>query len=131
MPFYEIGSHCRKVFVMQEKNAQFFFKAIPLQTADVPPAAEQASPTMEPFALKTGTLSEEDIRLQEVAARGRFVKKLAGEFRTGFIPCQELFDHALWRAPMKHWLHDGVHPTPAGHQLLADAWLEAAKPLLP
>ena len=86
---------------------------------------------MEPFALKTGTLSEEDIRLQEVAARGRFVKKLAGEFRTGFIPCQELFDHALRRAPMKHWLHDGVHPTPAGHQLLADAWLEAAKPLLP
>ena len=38
----------------------------------------------------------------------------------------------LFGAPHeKYWLHDGVHPTPAGHQFLADAWLEAAKPLLP
>ncbi|NUS00787.1 MAG: GDSL family lipase, partial [Kribbellaceae bacterium] len=23
----------------------------------------------------------------------------------------------------EHWLFDGVHPTPAGHQALAEAWL--------
>ena len=30
------------------------------------------------------------------------------------------------RAPQKYWLVDGVHPRPAGHQLIANAWAKAA-----
>ena len=29
--------------------------------------------------------------------------------------------------PASYWLGDGVHPTPAGHQLIADAWIKAFK----
>ena len=84
---------------------------------------------MEPFALDTGTLPPAGIR--EVAVRGRFVKKLAKEFDAVFIPCQKLLDEAVKLAPMTYWLRDGVHPMPAGHQLLADAWIKAAKKYLP
>ena len=37
---------------------------------------------------------------------------------------KELLDEACRRCPPEYWLLDGVHPTPAGHQLIADAWLE-------
>ena len=84
---------------------------------------------MEPFALDTGTLPPEGIR--EVAVRGRFVKKLAKEFDAVFLPCQKLLDEAVKLAPMTYWLRDGVHPMPAGHQLLADAWIKAARKYLP
>jgi len=40
-------------------------------------------------------------------------------------PRREVFDQALTRAPAEYWLWDGVHPTWAGHQVLADAWLAA------
>ena len=31
------------------------------------------------------------------------------------------------KAKPEHWSPDGTHLTPAGHQLVADAWLEAVK----
>jgi len=84
---------------------------------------------LEPFTFDMGTLPKEGIR--EVAERGKFVKKLAKEFNAVYLPCQSILNDALKRAPMNHWLADGIHPTPAGHQLFTDAWLKAAKPLLP
>lgn len=84
---------------------------------------------MEPFTFDTGTLPKEGLR--DVAKRGKFVKKLAKEFKAVYLPCQSILNDALARAPMTYWLVDGVHPTPAGHQLLTDAWLKAAQPLLP
>lgn len=84
---------------------------------------------MEPFAMDSGKLPPEGLR--EVAVRDKIVKKLAKEFDAVFIPCQKLLNEALKRAPMTWWLRDGIHPMPAGHQLLADAWIKAAKNILP
>ena len=61
----------------------------------------------------------------DVAARREVVEKLAAEFGAAHIRTQELFDAAAKRAPMAHWSADGVHPTPAGQQLIADAWIAA------
>ena len=33
-------------------------------------------------------------------------------------------NEACTKCDASYWLRDGVHPTPAGHQLIADAWLE-------
>ncbi len=82
----------------------------------------------EPFVLPIGAV--EAAWLPEIAARRRVVKGLAREFRAVFVPLQRVFDEALKRAPAAHWLSDGVHPTPAGHALIADAWLAAAGRLL-
>ncbi len=50
-------------------------------------------------------------------------KKLAEEFNAPFIPYHILFIEAQQYAPASYWTHDGVHPTLAGSQLMADAWL--------
>lgn len=82
----------------------------------------------EPFVLPIGAVAP--AWLPEIAARSEIVKNLAKEFQTVFVPLQQVFDKALERAPAAHWLADGVHPTPAGHVLIADAWLATAGNLL-
>jgi lysophospholipase L1-like esterase len=51
------------------------------------------------------------------------VRRLALEFKTDFIPLDNIFAQAVTRAPAAYWAGDGIHPTLAGHQLIADAWL--------
>ena len=53
----------------------------------------------------------------------------AAEFGAIHIKAQELFDRASRNVPQSRWSEDGVHPTPAGHQLLADAWIKATSGL--
>ena len=80
---------------------------------------------MEPFVLPgTGTGGSWETFSREVALRAQAVREIAGEVRAHFLPLQALLDEACRRCPPEYWLMDGVHPTPAGHQLIADAWLE-------
>jgi lysophospholipase L1-like esterase len=65
--------------------------------------------------------------ISEMDQRRAIVKALAKEFDALFIPTQSLLDAALKKAPSSYWLRDGVHPTSAGHQLIADAWIKATK----
>ena len=81
---------------------------------------------LEPFALK-GSGNEEyweefdaDVRDHAAAA-----KALAEQHGLIFVPLQEKLNAACALAPASYWLRDGVHPAPAGHQLIADAWMEA------
>lgn len=61
----------------------------------------------------------------EVNERQAVVEKLAKEFSLPCIKLHEDFEAANTRAPMEYWTPDGVHPSGAGHQLIADAWLKA------
>ncbi len=84
---------------------------------------------LEPFVLPCGAVSEE--WLEEIDQRRAFTRKLADEFNAdAFIPLQQLFNDACKQAPQEYWLRDGVHPSLAGHQLIANAWYDAVKPLL-
>lgn len=79
---------------------------------------------MEPFTLNTGVTAENwDYFRDETALRARAVKQVAGETGSLFLPLQADFDAACAAADASYWLRDGVHPTPAGHQLIADRWL--------
>lgn len=80
---------------------------------------------MEPFILNaSATVGLEEYFATEVALRGEAVKRIADETNQYFLPLQCVFNEAAKRAPNDYWLGDGVHPTPAGHQLIADAWLK-------
>jgi lysophospholipase L1-like esterase len=54
-------------------------------------------------------------------------KKIAEEFDAVFIPYHTIFTEALVYAPGNYWTADGVHPTMAGCELMAEAWLKAVK----
>lgn len=76
----------------------------------------------EPFVLLCGAVKPEWV--PEMDQRRTVTRKMAKEFDTLFIPFQDIFDAALKQAPANYWLGDGVHPTCAGHQLMAEAWLK-------
>ena len=79
---------------------------------------------MEPFVMHGSATDDNwDAFTVGVAQRRDVVKRLAKKHNLPTIPLQEIFDAALNRAPSDYWTHDGVHPTPAGHRLIADAWL--------
>ncbi|CAH0118922.1 Acetylxylan esterase [Paenibacillus sp. CECT 9249] len=51
------------------------------------------------------------------------VRELAREFGALLVPLDGLFAQACTRAEPSFWAPDGVHPSPAGHALIADAWI--------
>lgn len=76
----------------------------------------------EPFTLACGVVTE--AWQEEMAQRRAIVRQLSDEYSAIFVPFQAMFDEALADAPPHYWADDGVHPTKAGHQRMADLWLE-------
>lgn len=51
------------------------------------------------------------------------VEKVGKKYHAPVIPYQKMFDEAFRRAPENYWIWDGIHPTYAGHELMADELL--------
>jgi lysophospholipase L1-like esterase len=62
---------------------------------------------------------------QDLDPRIHAVRQVAVEFASAYVPLDGLFAAAACRQPAAHWADDGVHPTPAGHALIAEAWIKA------
>ena len=76
----------------------------------------------EPFVLPCGVVTKDWVA--EMDQRRAVVKKLAGEFKSKFVAFQKMFDDAMKQAAPEYWAGDGVHPTAAGHMLMARTWLK-------
>jgi lysophospholipase L1-like esterase len=78
----------------------------------------------EPFVLRVGAVT--DAWFPEIDQRRAVVRKLAGEYGAVFVPFQRVLNRAVKDQPRpEYWLADGVHPTLAGHALLAQAFVKA------
>ncbi|MFD1907383.1 SGNH/GDSL hydrolase family protein [Paenibacillus rhizoplanae] len=53
------------------------------------------------------------------------MRELAREYGAVLVPLDGLFAAASVKAEPAFWAGDGVHPSPAGHALIADAWMKA------
>ena len=87
---------------------------------------------LEPFVLP-GTATQEhwDYFAAEVPKRAAVAKRVAQKYGAVFVQTQALFDQVCTEdAGAETWLVDGVHPTAAGHALLAREWLKAFENLL-
>lgn len=75
---------------------------------------------LEPFVLKAcATESKYNVFRKETLMRAESAKAVAEKYGLTFIPLQEKFDKATEKAEPSYWLGDGVHPTAAGHELIA------------
>lgn len=72
------------------------------------------------------TTPDWDVFSGEVAARREVTRKLAEEFGLIYVDLQQAFDEAQKKFPAQRWTGDGVHPTAAGHEVIAVAWKKAA-----
>ena len=91
---------------------------------------------LEPFVLPgVATVDDEEhpdrweYFSSQIVVRQQVVRRLAEKYGLVFVPLQEAFDRANADAPMGYWLQDGVHPTPAGHELIKNEWLKGFKKL--
>ena len=79
-----------------------------------------------PFVLPVDKIARDwELWNNEVSLRSGMIRDLAREHGTGLVEFQPLFDRATESAPASFWMPDGVHPSAAGHQIMADAWLHA------
>ncbi len=75
------------------------------------------------FALPIGAVSAD--WLEPVQHYGAIMADLAAAFDAILVPYPTAFAAALDSAPAAYWTSDGVHPTAAGHALMARCWREA------
>ena len=81
---------------------------------------------LEPFVLSVTRVKDAWDAWRGQTDRIRpIVERLAEEFEAIFLNTQDLFDHAATQADPSHWIWDGVHPLPQGHELIARHWIEA------
>lgn len=82
----------------------------------------------EPFVLKTGkTVEHWKQWRQRLDEYSQVVTKLANDYETLFVPLQNSFDTAAKRIDTDYWIWDGIHPTTAGHRLIAREWLKVVQ----
>ena len=77
----------------------------------------------EPFAVSGGSAIGE--AWGAFGAYRAAARRVADDYDAVWIPYQSLFDEALESAPVDYWAPDGVHPSPAGNERMAQAWIEA------
>ena len=89
-----------------------------------------------PFVARTGKIGQSsDFSLRDslVAECAGIVRQIATDYRATLVPFDTLFEQLLREHPVnkgRHWIWDGIHPTPAGHRRMADLWIEQADSLL-
>jgi len=90
----------------------------------------QASPNIkivlgEPFLMPVKSYAEDyPAKRAELERRQAVVRRLSAKYHLPVVLYQKAFDAALSRAPADYWSWDGVHPTYAGHALMAETWLK-------
>lgn len=78
---------------------------------------------IEPFLLPTSELRRQ--YREDLDPKIHALRDLAQEIGALYVPLDGLFAEARSLASNEYWAPDGVHPTPAGHALMARAWLKA------
>ena len=80
----------------------------------------------EPFlAPGKETVNQFQARVVAMEEMREVILRLAEKYHAAVVHYQRMFDDAAGRAPADYWIWDGVHPTFAAHQLMADEWRRA------
>ena len=75
---------------------------------------------LEPFVLRTGAVDAS--WFPEFDERRAAAARVATAVGARWVPLQAVFDARAAESGPETWAKDGVHPTPAGHALIAHQW---------
>jgi len=84
---------------------------------------------MEPFVVPYP--ADRQAWREDLDPKIEIVHGLAREFGAKLVPLDALFRKACRVKPPVWWAGDGVHPSTAGHMLIAHAWMETMGLVLP
>jgi len=75
----------------------------------------------EPFTTQAGEVLARPFH-PEIDERRGIARKIAADYDAVWVPFHTMFEELSGKAQANHWAYDGVHPTAAGHQVMADLW---------
>lgn len=79
----------------------------------------------EPFILPVkGVKDNWSYWHEEIKKRQEASRNIAKKYNCLFVPLQDEFNNACKSTEPEYWIWDGVHPTAAGHELIARKWIE-------
>ena len=121
-------------YYLENKESDFDFAGWELRYRGLLDQVRNSNPKIRfvlstPFVAKVGKIGEnEDYALRDslIHRLSGIVASIAKDYEAVLLRYDELFaaqkkEHPL--VPMKHWIWDGIHPTAAGHKLMADLWI--------
>lgn len=88
-----------------------------------------------PFTAPIGRLKDTDnyaIRKARIRQCVEAIINIAKDYKACLVPFDALFQKLLEEHPInegKYWIWDGIHPTPAGHQQMANLWIKESRHL--
>ncbi len=99
------------------------FRALLQATRQALPAVRLV--VIEPFVLRCGAV---DARwFPEFDERRAAAARVARSANATFVAMHDAFTELASRTSPEYWAADGVHPTPAGHGLIAERWRRAVR----
>lgn len=81
---------------------------------------------LEPFVLRTGAVN--DSWFPEMDQLRAACRRVADGANARFVGLHDMFQKRAEKTGPAYWAADGVHPTAAGHEAIARAWVDAVKP---
>jgi len=118
----------------QGENAEMDFVQFEQDYRDLLERSRRKNPDLkivlcEPFIFPVGIWLKNYPHWREQCDRmAEVVHKLAQEYQAVWLPFQDLFDQ-LTEDPqtpsLTYWMWDGIHPTAAGHEKMAEMWINA------
>jgi lysophospholipase L1-like esterase len=75
---------------------------------------------LEPFVLRAGVVEAK--WFPEFDERRAAARRVAQQAGAQWVPLQKKFDELAARYSPEYYAADGVHPTPAGHAVIAEQW---------
>ncbi len=96
-------------------------------------ASREANPglrlvLLDPFVVASGRLADSDMFRRwrdQVDQLVAIIGTLAEDYEAVHVKTQDVFDAAAKAVSPEHWIWDGVHPLPQGHELIARNWLDS------
>lgn len=77
---------------------------------------------LEPFITEGAAIDEAyDFFWTDVKKKAEAAKRIAEKYGLVFVPLQDKFDEACTKMSADNWTWEGVHPTTAGHGIIAKA----------
>lgn len=81
---------------------------------------------MEPFILPVGRVAQNYGKWQELMIPiQQTLPRIAADYDAAFVPLQKRFEKLCEKREASYWLWDGIHPTAAGHEVIARQWVRA------
>ena len=86
---------------------------------------------LEPFAyLETPLAKMYNVKNSDMEIAQKIVMDLANEFNAEFVPLQSDFTERENNPNYEYWIWDGIHPTEAGHALIAQKVIKTLERIL-